>query len=77
MKKILLATTILAASAGFASAEVALSGSAYMGLMNDFGAGDDTIFLAARSPADAAHAAERLLAPLGPRSTAARRQPVR
>ncbi len=40
-------------------------------------AGDDTIFLAARSPADAAHAAERLLAPLGPRSTAARRQPVR
>ena len=45
MKKILLATTILAASAGFASAEVALSGSAYMGLMNDFGAGDDTIFV--------------------------------
>ena len=45
MKKILLATTILAASTGFASAEVALSGSAYMGLYNDFGAGDDTIFV--------------------------------
>ncbi|MEI2688029.1 MAG: porin [Cypionkella sp.] len=45
MKKILLATTILAASTGFASAEVALSGSAYMGLLNDFGAGDDTIFI--------------------------------
>jgi outer membrane protein OmpU len=34
MKKILLATTLLAASAGFASAEIALSGSARMGVIN-------------------------------------------
>ena len=42
MKKILLATTMLAASAGFASAEVALSGDAYMGLYRDFGG--ETVF---------------------------------
>lgn len=41
MKKVLLATSILAASAGFAAAEVAVSGSARMGLISD---GDDTYF---------------------------------
>ena len=41
MKKVLLATCILAASAGFAAAEVAVSGSARMGLIYD---GDDTYF---------------------------------
>ncbi len=41
MKKVLLATSILAASAGFAAAEVAVSGSARMGLIYD---GDDTYF---------------------------------
>ena len=41
MKKVLLATSILAASAGFAAAEVAVSGSARMGLFYD---GDDTYF---------------------------------
>lgn len=41
MKKVLLATSILAASAGFAAAEVALSGDARMGLVYD---GDDTYF---------------------------------
>lgn len=41
MKKVLLATSILAASAGFAAAEVAVSGSARMGLVYD---GDDTMF---------------------------------
>lgn len=35
MKKVLLATSILAASAGFASAEVAVSGSARMGLVHN------------------------------------------
>ncbi len=34
MKKVLLATSILAASAGFASAEIALSGSARMGIVH-------------------------------------------
>ena len=41
MKKVLLATSILAASAGFVAAEVAVSGSARMGLIYD---GDDTYF---------------------------------
>ena len=41
MKKVLLATSILAASAGFAAAEVAVSGSARMGLYYD---GEDTYF---------------------------------
>jgi len=41
MKKVLLATSILAASAGFAAAEVAVSGSARMGLFYD---GNDTYF---------------------------------
>lgn len=41
MKKVLLATSILAASAGFAAAEVAVSGSARMGLVYD---GDDAAF---------------------------------
>ena len=39
MKKILLATTVLAMSAGFAAADVKLSGSASMGIAND-GVGD-------------------------------------
>ena len=38
MKKILLATTLLAASAGFAAAEVAVSGSARMGIISTAGA---------------------------------------
>lgn len=41
MKKVLLATSILAASAGFAAAEVAVSGSARMGLYYN---GNDTYF---------------------------------
>ena len=41
MKKVLLATSILAASAGFAAAEVAVSGDARMGLVYD---GADTYF---------------------------------
>jgi outer membrane protein OmpU len=41
MKKILLATTLLAASTGVAAAEVAVSGSARMGLIYD---GNDTMF---------------------------------
>jgi outer membrane protein OmpU len=41
MKKVLLATSILAASAGFAAAEVATSGSARMGLYYD---GEDAYF---------------------------------
>lgn len=41
MKKILLATTLIAASAGFAAAEVAVSGTARMGIVGD---GTDTIF---------------------------------
>ena len=44
MKKILLATTALALSAGVASAEVALSGSARMGLTYDDSAVDKTAF---------------------------------
>ena len=36
MKKILLATTLLAASTGFAAAEVTVSGSARMGIANNF-----------------------------------------
>ncbi len=41
MKKILLATTVLAMTAGVAAAEVAVSGSARMGVVND---GTDTMF---------------------------------
>jgi outer membrane protein OmpU len=37
MKKLLLATSILAATAGFAAAEVTLSGDARMGVIDDFG----------------------------------------
>jgi outer membrane protein OmpU len=43
MKKILLATTLLAATAGYASAEVAVSGSARMGIIYD-GFTDDAAF---------------------------------
>jgi outer membrane protein OmpU len=42
MKKILLATTLLAATTGFAAAEVTLSGSARMGIISDF---DDPLTL--------------------------------
>ncbi len=41
MKKILLATTVLVATSGIAAAEVALSGTARMGLIHD---GNDTFF---------------------------------
>jgi outer membrane protein OmpU len=41
MKKVLLASTILAVSAGFAAAEVTLSGSARMGLVYNSTLGDD------------------------------------
>jgi outer membrane protein OmpU len=44
MKKILLATTLLAASAGFAAAEVAVSGSARMGVFSTGVAGADAQF---------------------------------
>ena len=37
MKKVLLATSVLAMTAGFASAEITLSGSARMGVIDDFG----------------------------------------
>jgi outer membrane protein OmpU len=37
MKKVLLATSILAMTAGFAAAEVTLSGTARMGIIDDFG----------------------------------------
>ena len=40
MKKILLATTVLTMSAGFAAADVKVSGSASMGIAND---GDATV----------------------------------
>ena len=40
MKKILLATSILAGTAGFAAAEVTLSGDARMGIISDFGSTD-------------------------------------
>jgi len=43
MKRFLATTTILALSAGFASAEVTLSGDARMGIISDFG-GADTAF---------------------------------
>ncbi len=43
MKKLLLATSILAGTAGFAAAEVTLSGDARMGVINGFGT-DDTGF---------------------------------
>ncbi|MBC7677185.1 MAG: hypothetical protein H7173_14205, partial [Rhodoferax sp.] len=36
MKKILLATTLLAATTGFAAAEVTLSGDARMGILSNF-----------------------------------------
>ena len=41
MKKILLATTLLAMSAGYASADIAISGTARMGVVND---GTNTLF---------------------------------
>lgn len=41
MKKILLATTVLVGTAGFAAAEVSVSGTARMGIVND---GEDTNF---------------------------------
>lgn len=44
MKKLLLATTVLVAGASVAAAEVALSGDARMGLINDFGSATDTTF---------------------------------
>ncbi len=44
MKKILLATTLLAGFAGAASAEVALSGDARMGIISDFGPDDGAVF---------------------------------
>lgn len=40
MKKLLLTSAILAASAGFAAADVTLSGSARMGVIDDFGPGN-------------------------------------
>ena len=43
MKKILLATTLLAATTGFAAAEVTLSGDARMGVISDFGS-DEVAF---------------------------------
>ena len=43
MKRILATTTILAMSAGFAAAEVTLSGDARMGIISDFG-GADAVF---------------------------------
>jgi outer membrane protein OmpU len=48
MKKLLLATSILAASAGFASAEVAVSGSARMGLIYDGNLATDQTRLTSR-----------------------------
>jgi outer membrane protein OmpU len=44
MKKILLATTLIAASTGFAAAEVAVSGSARMGVISDNSTGGDVAF---------------------------------
>lgn len=48
MKKLLLATSILAGTAGLAAAEITLSGDARMGIINNFvfvaGADDDTVF---------------------------------
>lgn len=47
MKKLLLATSILAGSAGVASAEIAFSGNAYMGMFGITGAGSsDFVFIA-------------------------------
>lgn len=40
MKKLLLATSVLAASTGFAAAEVTLSGDARMGIIDPFGSGN-------------------------------------
>ena len=40
MKKVLLATSVLAMTAGFASAEVTVSGTARMGVIADFGDAD-------------------------------------
>ncbi|MFN5997108.1 MAG: porin [Paracoccaceae bacterium] len=44
MKKLLLATTIIGASAGFAAAEITLSGDARMGILDDFGSATDATF---------------------------------
>lgn len=50
MKKVLLASSILALSAGFASAEITLSGDARMGIVSDFAAGGVTSgFVAGKS----------------------------
>uniref|UniRef100_UPI00286BBEF7 porin n=1 Tax=Tabrizicola sp. TaxID=2005166 RepID=UPI00286BBEF7 len=48
MKRILLATTLLAASSGFAAAEITLSGDARMGIIDDFGTGDTAFTSRAR-----------------------------
>lgn len=48
MKKILLATSMLAATTGFAAAEVTLSGDARMGIISDFGGGDTAFTSRAR-----------------------------
>ena len=45
MKKLLLATSILAGSAGVAAADVTFSGGAYMGLSNAFDGGDNFEFI--------------------------------
>ena len=44
MKKVLLATSALVMTAGFAAAEVTLSGDARMGIIDNFGSGDDVAF---------------------------------
>jgi outer membrane protein OmpU len=51
MKKLLLATSILAGTAGLAAAEITLSGDARMGIINDFvlGAGDDNTTFTSRA----------------------------
>ncbi len=51
MKKLLLATSILAGTSGLAAAEITLSGDARMGIINDFvlGAGDDKTTFTSRA----------------------------
>ncbi|WP_309666983.1 porin [Tabrizicola sp.] len=48
MKNVLLATSILALSTGFAAAEITLSGDARMGIIDDFGPGDTAFTSRAR-----------------------------
>jgi outer membrane protein OmpU len=43
MKKLLLATSILAGTAGLAAAEITMSGDARMGILNDFAFGDSVV----------------------------------